>query len=164
MLLIFPLLLVVARAAFLAPSSRVSFKCATKHQVAQSPVDWIQTSDVQEVIVPSNPWVKESSMYQAIHCAEDDSCDAHELTYHLSSLMQLDDECLFHQAFESDPTMECSNTQDRHLVQRMLQLKHELHSLQEELKDNVFANAVKKEHRDKLQNHWYKDYLEFYHM
>lgn len=159
------LLLVAVHAAFLT-TSRVTFRGTTKHNVAQSPVDWMQESDMSHTsqpISPSNAWVKESSMYQAVECAEEE-CDVNEMNYHVSSLMQLDDECLFHQAFESEPTIECSNTQDRHLVQRILQLKHELHSLQEELKDNAFAKAVKNEHEQERQNHWYNDYINFYHM
>lgn len=159
---ILSLLYSAACAAFLPPLVPLALEDAIKRGVASQSLDWIQSSDsTHEVIDPA--WIQGSSMYQAISCAEDE-CDANEIIYHVSSLRQLDDECLFHQAFESEPTMECSNTKDRHLVQRILELKHELHSLQQELDENEFANAIKDEHERALQEHWYKDYLEFYHM
>lgn len=163
LLLLSPLLLLVAAQAAFVTTQPARTSLLKRHLAS---VDWIQESNVQgQATEPTStdPWVKKSRMYQAVECAGDE-CDVNEVTYHLSSLMQLDDECLFHQAFESEPTMECSNTQDRHLVQRILQLQSELHSLQKELKENEFVNAIKKQHEDELQNHWYNDYLEFYHM
>ena len=165
--LLYPVILIAANAAFLTSCTRVPFIGAIMSNVAHSTAR-LQEFDISSqpslVVQPSSVWVKESAMSQAIHCAEDE-CDTNEMMFHISSLMQLDDECLFYQAFESTPlNHECDNTKDRKLIQRILQLKHELQLLEQELKDNAFANSVKKDHEAKLQDHWYKDYLDFYHM
>ncbi len=165
----FSLLLIASVHCFFSNTqhARASFALA-KHHITRLPVDWTQESDMfsrarSRTIEPGTPWVEKSNFRKAIECAEDE-CDANELTFHLSSLMHLDDECLFHQAFDDQPPMECSNTQDRHLVQRILRLQSEVRSLQQELKQNEFANVIKKQHDQEVQNHWYNDYLEFYHM
>lgn len=166
--LLFSLLLLVSVHAFVTTQSARESFAFTKHHVTQLPVDWTQhqsdtSSSHSRTIEPTTPWVEKSNLHKAIECAQDE-CDANELTYHLSSLMQLDDECLFHQAFDSEPAMECSNTHDRHLVQRILQLQSEVRSLRQELKQNAFAKTIKKEHDNEVQNHWYNDYVEFYQM
>lgn len=167
--LLFSLLLLASVRAFVTKQhSRASLFELTKHDVTRLPVDWTQESDMpsqgrSRSIKPTTPWVEKSNLHKAIECAEDE-CDANELTFHISSLMQLDDECLFHQAFDDEPPEECSNMSDLHLVQRILQLQSKVRSLRQELKQNEFAKAIKKQHDEVLQNHWYKDYLEFYQM
>lgn len=132
-------------AAFVARPSKTTTALQYAFHAPEEPVD-----RPLRRLTPDCVWVKETDQHRAVECAEGE-CSLDELESLIDVLKRDQD-----QEEEEDLAL----AKGREDVLRMLELKHELKSLEETLADNVFVNRVETEDtQEQWEGHWYEDYI-----